>query len=186
MHIAPDDATLRGLGVRTHWVNRGGGVVLHLPGQLAIYLAVSLDHLGLDLNGYLERLRRVLLGVLAEFDVPGEARRSDPGIFVGNGRVATVGVAVNRWVAYHGATLNVGPFLEPFDLLLDEPGEGGRPIRQTSMESRRQRATPMAKVREATIRHIEAVFGLERHHLYTQHPLIRRKVIAHAYAPSPG
>ena len=54
-----------------------------------------------------------------------------PGVFLGHARVASVGVAVNRWIAYHGLTLNVGPFLEPFELL-DEPGLGavrrsGRP-----------------------------------------------------------
>ena len=54
------------------------------------------------------------------------------------------------------------------------------------MESRRQRPAPMAKVREAVIRQVEAAFGLERHHLYTHHPLIRRKVGTHAYAPSLG
>ncbi len=54
------------------------------------------------------------------------------------------------------------------------------------MESWRQRPAPMAKVREAVIRQVEAVFGLERHHLYTHHPLIRQKVGAHVYAPSLG
>ena len=54
------------------------------------------------------------------------------------------------------------------------------------MESRRQRPTPMSKVREALIRQLEGVFGLERHHVYTHHPLIRRKVAAHVYAHSPG
>ena len=45
------------------------------------------------------------------------------------------------------------------------------------MESRRQRHTAMSKVREALIRNLEQVFGLERHHVYTHHPLIRRKVV---------
>ncbi len=108
-----------------------------------------------------------------------------PGVFSGTARIATVGIAVNRWIAYHGLTLNVGPYLELFDLL-DEPGIGRASLRQTSMESRRQRATPMPKVREALIRKVEEVFGLAHHHLYTQHPQIRRKVLTHVYAPSPG
>ena len=60
------------------------------------------------------------------------------------------------------------------------------PLRHTSMEARRQRHTAMSKVREALIRQLEQVFGLERHHVYTHHPLIRRKVGSHVYAPSPG
>ena len=92
---------------------------------------------------------------------------------------------MNRWIAYHGLTLNVGPYLELFDLI-EEPGIGRVPMRQTSMESRRQRATPMPKVRESLIRKVEEAFGMQRHHLYTQHPQIRRKVLTHVYAPSPG
>ena len=70
--------------------------------------------------------------------------------------------------------------------MLDEPGIGTAPLRHTSMEARRQRHTAMSKVREALIRKLEEVFGLERHHVYTHHPLIRRKVFSHVYAPSPG
>jgi len=185
-HIAPDDEALRSHGVKVHWVNRGGGCVLHLPGQLAAYFALPLGPPGPDLKHYLDGLQNAVVGVLDEFELKGTTRPDVPGVFLGHARVASVGVAVNRWIAYHGLTLNVGPYLEPFDQMLDEPGIGLYPLRQTSMESRRQRLTPMPKVREALIRRLESEFGLERHHVYTHHPLIRRKVPAHAYASSPG
>jgi lipoyl(octanoyl) transferase len=184
-HIGPDDETLQGLGVRVHWVNRGGGCVLHLPGQLAAYFAVPLDKFGLNLQGYLDRLHTAILRVLEEFDLSGSLRTDLPGVFSGPARIGTVGVAVSRSIAYHGLTLNVGPYLECFDVL-QEPGIGGAPLRYTSMECRRQRHTAMPKVREALIRNLEQVFGLERHHLFTRHPLIRRQVFSHVYAPSPG
>jgi lipoyl(octanoyl) transferase len=184
-HILADDDELRGLGIKVHWVNRGGGCVLHLPGQIAGYLALPLAPLGFNLERYLSGLHRAIVGVLEEFDLEATCRPGPPGVFLGRERVATVGVAVNRWIAYHGLTLNVGPYLEPFDLI-EEPGYLGEPIRQTSMESRRQRPAPMARVRESLIRRIESAFGLEQHHVFTDHPLIRRKVFAHVYAPSPG
>jgi len=185
-HLIPDDNALRSMGVGVHWVNRGGGCVLHLPGQLAAYVTVSLAGLQIDLNRYLDGLHRTVVSLLDEFELKGTTRPELPGVFLGNARVASVGVAVNRWIAYHGLTLNVGPFLEPFEMMLEEPGLGGLPLRQTSMESRRQRLTPMPKVREALIRRFEAEFGLERHLVFTHHPMIRRKVFAHVYAPSPG
>jgi lipoyl(octanoyl) transferase len=184
--IVPDDDALRAHNVKVRWVNRGGGCVLHLPGQLSAYVTLSLERLSLDLQTYLDRLHRAILGVLSEFDLQGATRPDHPGVFLGNARVASVGVAVNRWVAYHGLTLNVGPYLEPFDLLLREPGIGAYPLRQTSMESRRQRIAPMSKVKEALTRQLEQVFKLERHHVYTQHPMIRGKALNHVYAPSPG
>jgi lipoyl(octanoyl) transferase len=184
-HIGPDDETLRTLGIKVHWVNRGGGCVLHLPGQLAAYFALPLETCGLSLQDYLDRLHSAIMLVLKEFDLAAAVRADLPGVFSGPARIATVGVAVSRSIAYHGLTLNVGPYLEPFEVL-EERGIGNGPMRHTSMEARRQRHTAMSKVREALIRNLEQVFGLERHHVYTHHPLIRRKVNSHVYAPSPG
>lgn len=182
-HLVPDDDELRALAIKVHWVNRGGGCVFHLPGQLVAYSILSLDSLGLDLNRYLEQLHATVLDVLDEFELRGRTVPGVDGVFLDNARVASVGIAVNRWIAYHGLTLNVGAFLQPFDLI-DEPGIGPYPLRQTSIESRRQRPAPMSKVREALIRRFEARFGLERHHVYTQHPLVRQKVRSHVYAES--
>ncbi len=184
-HIAADDEVLHGMGIRVHYVNRGGGCILHLPGQLAAYLMMPLGARELTLQGYVDGLHETIVRVLDEFDLASTTRPELPGVFSGSSRIATVGVAVNRWIAYHGVTLNVGPYLELFGLL-DEPGIDRAPLRQTSMESRRQRAAPMGRVRESVIRHVEGVFGLSGHHLYTHHPQIRRKVLTHVYAPSPG
>jgi len=181
MHILPDSDELRERGIRVYWVNRGGGCVLHLPGQVTGYLALPLAHLGLGLGRYLDLLHEALIRALDEFDLRGQRRARLPGVFLGNARVASVGIAVNRWIAYHGFTLNVGPYLDPFDLL-EEPGVDG----QTSMEARRQRPAPMPRVREALVRHLELAFGLESHNLFTDHPLIRRKARHHAYASSVG
>ena len=184
-HIVADDEALESMGIAVHWVNRGGGCVLHVPGQLAAYVALPVARLGLSLQGYLDGLHAAIVGVLDEFDLTGTTRADLPGIFSGPARIATVGVAVNRWIAYHGLTLNVGPYLDLFEVL-DEPGIGKSPMRYTSMESRRQRHTSMGKVREALIRNLEHAFGLQQHHIYTRHPQIQRKVLSHVYAPSPG
>lgn len=184
-HILPDDQALRAAGIRCHWVNRGGGCVLHLPGQLAVYLLLPLQKLNLNLADYLDQLHSAILKLLAQFDLQGEVRPDLPGVFLGQARVASVGIAVNRWIAYHGFTLNVGPYLRGFDLI-EEPGIRAFSLRQTSLESRRQRPAPMSRVREAMIQQIEQAFKLERHHLFTDHPLIRRKKFENVYAPSFG
>jgi len=141
--------------------------------------------MGLNVQGYVDGLHATIVAVLAEFDLVGTIRPDLPGVFSGPARIATVGVAVNRWIAYHGLTLNVGPDLERFEVL-DEPGIGKVPLRHTSMESRRQGQAPMSKVRESLLRKVEEVFHLERHHLYTNHPQIRRKVFGHVHASSLG
>jgi lipoyl(octanoyl) transferase len=184
-HIMGDDDALAAMGIKMHWVNRGGGCVLHLPGQLSCYFVIPLGLRSLSPMSLVEGLQDVLLQVLDEFELRGVVRSDPHGIFLGEARVASIGVAINRGIAYHGFTLNVGPYLDLFDVL-SEPGLSGSVLRQTSMESRRQRPTLMSKVREALVRRTEAVFGLDRRHLYTHHPQLRRKVLSHVYAPSPG
>ena len=185
-HIRADDEELRSMGLPVRWVNRGGGCVLHLPGQIVGYLMLPLPAFGLDLKRYVDGLHRLIIDVLTEFDLTGTTRPGAPGVFLGTGtnRVATVGVAVGRWIASHGFTLNVGAYLGPFRLIEDPAAPGLLATRATSMEAWRQRPTPMPKVREAVVRRVEAAFGVEHHHLYTSHPLIRRKAPTHALAVS--
>jgi len=187
-HILADDDELGSRDFRVRWINRGGGCVMHLPGQLVGYVVLPLARFGLDVQKFVDGLHQVLVAVLAEFDLLGTTRIDESGVFLGPSRVGSVGVAVNRWIGYHGFTLNVSTFLEPFDLIDESSGfrRERTATRQTSMESWRQRPAPMAKVREAVIRQVEAVFGLQRHHVYTNHPLIRPKVGTHAYAQSLG
>jgi len=172
-HIAADLATLQSLGIEVHWVNRGGGCVLHAPGQLVGYLAAPLGTLGLNLQQYLVRLNQAIVDVLAEFDLAGAIRPDFSGVDSGYARIATTGVAVSRDIVYHGFTMNVGPYLDLFQLLA-ESADPLHPGRQTSMESRRRRPAPMPRVKEAVVRAVERAFGLEQHHFYTNHPLLRR------------
>src|SRR3954447_4590555 len=92
LHIALDDDELRSLGVKVHWVNRGGGCVLHLPGQIAAYFALPLDRLNHNLQRYLDLLHAAVIGVLAEFDLKGTTRSDQAGVFLGQARVASIGV----------------------------------------------------------------------------------------------
>ncbi len=187
-HIRPDDDQLQRWGLDVHWVNRGGGCVLHMPGQLAVYLCIPLRTLGLSLQSYVDDLHQIAINVLGDFSLVGQTRASSPGVFVDQARVASVGVAVKRWIAYYGLYLNVATYLDAFGAILNEPDpdDRHRPLRQTSMESRRQRPAPMTRVRESLIAHVEGTFGLERRHVLTNHPMIRRKVRPHVYAPSYG
>ena len=176
----------RAVGIKVHWVNRGGGCVLHLPGQLAAYFALPLDRCGLSLQDYLDRLHSTIMLVLEEFDLAGSRPR---------GLTRRVfGAGTNRHGRRGRQPLDCLPWADAqrravpraVSTCWTNRGSATCHCGYTSMEARRQRHTAMSKVREALIRNLEQVFGLERHHVYTHHPLIRRKVFSHVYAPSPG
>ncbi len=100
-------------GVALARTNRGGDITYHGPGQIVGYPIVSLDSRR-DLHGYLRFLEEVLIAALADFGLAATRRPGLTGIWLGTRKVAALGVAVRRWVAYHGFALNVDPDLAHF------------------------------------------------------------------------
>jgi len=179
-HILCAPEELRARRWRVRWVNRGGGCLLHVPGQLAIYPIVALDHFGLGLQAYLDRLQETLVAVLDDFGVRGETRPGRPGVWVGARLIAGTGVAVRDWVAYYGAALNVNPGLLPFRLV-DSGGDGP----MTSLERERRGPVRAALVRERLLEHFAARFGFAETALFSDHPALNRKIPADALATRP-
>src|SRR5437867_1263489 len=95
-------------------VARGGQVTYHGPGQLIGYPIVALAAQGRDVHRYLRSLEEVLIATLAAFGVPGERIPGLTGVWVRGRKVASIGIAVRRWVAWHGFSLNVGRDLGGF------------------------------------------------------------------------
>ncbi len=154
------------------WVNRGGGCLLHLPGQLAVYPIVPLDGQGLGLSAYIQRLQRILVAVLDDFSVTAVTRAGRPGVWVGTRLVAGVGVAVRDWVAYFGAVLNINPDLFPFRILRNGPGD---PEPMTSLARERRGPLRPSLVRERLLDHFASAFSFERMALFSSHPSLERR-----------
>ena len=170
--VLPDVEELRARRWPVRWVNRGGGCLLHARGQLAVYPVLALDRLGLSLQAYLDELHALILGVLREYEVPGEVRPPAGGVWVGDRRVAHVGVAVRDWVSYFGFALNVDPDLEPFRRVRCDGDE--RPM--TSLQRERRVRTRPAGVRQRLLEAFAARFGFARVSLFHSHPSLSGKV----------
>lgn len=151
------------------WVNRGGGSLLHLPGQLAIYPILPLDWRGLGLANYLERLQGVVAAVLDDFSVPTVASPGHPGVWAGSRLIAGVGVAVRDWVAYYGAYLNINPDLLPFRMVRSGADDGEA---MTSLVRERRGPLRPALVRQRLLEHFLAAFPFERTALFSHHPCL--------------
>jgi lipoyl(octanoyl) transferase len=167
-----DRSELRARGWPMRWVNRGGGTLLHLPGQLAIYPIVPLDWRGLGLAGYLDRFQQVLVKLLDDFQMRGVTRPDQRGVWVGQRLIAGVGVAVRDWVAYFGAVLNVDPDLLPFRIVRSGPNER-EPM--TSMERERRGRLRPSLVRERLLEHFVTAFPCQRTALFSNHPALERR-----------
>ncbi|MBT8422530.1 MAG: lipoyl(octanoyl) transferase LipB [Gammaproteobacteria bacterium] len=95
-------------------VDRGGQVTYHGPGQLVIYVLLDLRRLRLGVRDLVCRLEQSVIGLLAGYDISASGREGAPGVYVGDAKVASVGLRIRRNCSYHGLALNVDPVLEHF------------------------------------------------------------------------
>ena len=140
----PESEYLR-RGIEVVPVERGGDVTYHGPGQIVGYPIVGLESLpgGRDLHRYLRDLEEGILRVLGSYGLEGSRRPGYTGVWVGDRKVAAIGVAVRRWVTFHGFALNVNPDLAHFDLI--HPC-GIRGLGVASLESLLGKAPPRDEV----------------------------------------
>lgn len=141
-------AELAALGVEVHEVPRGGDVTWHGPGQLVGYPVVQLDRVDRDLHRWLRSLEAALIAALARHGLEGRRIAGRTGVWLDERRkIASIGVAVRRWVGYHGFALNVCPDLAAFEWIHPCGLHG---IRMTSMrEVLGHECPPLAEVRRS-------------------------------------
>ena len=123
--------TLERMGIEVFEVPRGGDITWHGPGQLVGYVICDLTARGRDLHRFLRDLEAALISALDGFGIASATVPGRTGVWVGEAKIASIGVAVRRWVSFHGFALNVAPDLGFFDLI--HPC-GLRGIRMTSLE----------------------------------------------------
>ena len=170
------------LGVR--YVSRGGGALLHSPGQLAIYPILSLDWHGWTVGQYVRKLQQAVGGALSELGVSARQLAGRCGWWGQTGMLAAVGAAVKHGMTSHGAYINVAPenrgfgrveVVPPAALSADASGaNAGFTFKPTlsSLLSERPSAGRMTGVRSAVIQHLAKSLGCENYHLHTGHPLL--------------
>jgi lipoyl(octanoyl) transferase len=94
--------------------DRGGQVTYHGPGQAVVYLLLDLRRRKLGVRDLVSRIEGAVLDVLAGYGIEGRRRAGMPGVYVGDAKIAAIGLRVARGCCYHGVALNVDMDLEPF------------------------------------------------------------------------
>ncbi len=155
--LAPREQLARE-GIELHETSRGGDVTYHGPGQLVGYPILRLDLHGRDVHRYLRDLEEALLRLLTRFGVEGRRCEGLTGVWVGNYKIAAIGVAVSRWVTYHGFALNVEPNLSHFGLIVPC---GIRDKGVTSLARVLGRAVTVAEVKAPLVECVAEVFGFD-------------------------
>jgi lipoyl(octanoyl) transferase len=147
---------LRCAGIELHESDRGGDVTYHGPGQIVAYPIMDLREWKRDVGAFVRGLELVLIDALAGFGI--EARRIAKltGVWVGDAKIAAIGVHLSRWVSTHGFALNVSTDLRYFDHIV--PCGLNKPV--TSMAALGMRADA-DEVKIALARSFGQVFDFE-------------------------
>ena len=125
-------------------INRGGQATYHGPGQLIGYPIIDLRRCGHDLHKYLRWVEQSLIDLLAKYGIAAARRESLTGVWVGDRKIASIGVGVRHWITMHGFALNVCGDLSPFNHIVPC---GINDVAMTSIE--KETGTPVSVSRIA-------------------------------------
>ena len=139
-------------------IERGGEATWHGPGQVVAYPILLLPEGRRDLHRYLRDLEEVVLRVLGEFQVEGRRESGKTGVWIGARKVCSIGVAVRRWVTWHGLALNVSN--DPAGFLGFNPC-GLDPEVMTRLADHAEVPPTTILIEVLLIRHFLDVFGFE-------------------------
>ena len=157
-HILANADELSRRGVTHFETGRGGDVTYHGPGQIVGYPIVQLQDDERDIRRFVGCLEEVLIRTAADFGVKAERVQGLRGIWVGNDKLAAIGVRISRWTTMHGFALNVSTDLSGFDLIVP-CGLHGRGV--TSLQKLLGEAPPLGTVEDRLSSHAADVLGRE-------------------------
>ncbi len=117
-------------GIAVIKTDRGGQITYHGPGQVIAYVLLDIRRLKLGVRELVRRLESAVIGVLEDYHIKAAGRVEAPGVYVGNAKIASLGLKIKRSFCYHGIALNVDMDLTPF-LYINPCGYQGLQVTQT-------------------------------------------------------
>ena len=155
-HVVATEEALTAEGVEVFETGRGGDVTYHGPGQLVGYPIIDLKPDRCDVHRYVRDLEEVMIRAAGAFGVRASRIDGLTGAWVGNEKLAAIGVRIARWVTSHGFALNVNTPLHHFGFIVP-CGITDKGV--TSLEKLLGRTVPMAEVERAVETSFRDVFS---------------------------
>ena len=154
-HLKVSQEVMDAMKIPLFHTERGGDVTYHGPGQMVVYPILNLKEYGYRLIRYVSQLEEVILSVLRDFGIEGKKDLSNRGVWAEGDKIASIGVAIKRWVSFHGIALNYATDLKYFELINPCGLEGAK---ITSMERILGRNIPRDKLVERICFHFKQTF----------------------------
>ncbi len=156
-NLLVDEDRLTELGVNLYRSSRGGDITCHEPGQLVVYPVLNLKKLHLGVKEYVCMLEKAVIGFLSEFGISGETVKGRPGVWVGNNKIASIGINISKFVTTHGIAINIFNSLQSFGYV--NPC-GFSDIGMTSVKHLNGECDDLEKAGIIFLKHFETVFNV--------------------------
>ena len=104
--------------VKLFHIERGGDITFHGPGQLVGYPIIDLHNYKMSISWYMRSLEEVIIRSLDRFGISADRKDGLTGVWVGDEKIAALGVRISRWVTMHGFALNVNTNLSYYDSII--------------------------------------------------------------------
>ena len=108
---------LRDIGIAVVQIDRGGQITYHGPGQVVAYLLLDLRRRELTVRGMVYRIEQAVIDLLAGYGITAARLAGAPGVYVGNAKIAALGLRIKHGCSYHGVSLNVDMDLAPYSAI---------------------------------------------------------------------
>lgn len=157
-NILLDKEQLEQLNIQLHYIERGGDVTYHGPGQLVAYPLFDLNHYNQDTHLFLRQLEEVIIKTVESYNLKAERIKGLTGVWVEGKKVASIGVAAKKWITFHGLALNVNTDLKYFSYIhpcgmLDK--------KVTSIAELLKRKIDFTEVKNRVVENFSEVFNLK-------------------------
>ena len=98
-------------------IDRGGSATYHGPGQLIGYIIMDLRSKGISVPVLISKIHEIIILTLDELNIKAKREKNDTGVWIGQKKIASIGLSVRNWITYHGFSLNVNTDLEKFNTI---------------------------------------------------------------------
>lgn len=151
-NILAPETELQNKGIRVYEIERGGDVTYHGPGQLMLYPLINLTLVKRDIHLFLRNLEKIAIEAFAELGILTQRVSGLTGVWLGNKKIASIGIAIKNWITYHGIALNIKQDdLENFSLIRP----CGMDIMMTSLEASLEGRIEFSGVKEVLTRRLQ-------------------------------
>ena len=98
--------------------NRGGKITLHNPGQKIVYFVLNLNNKKKDVKNLVKQIENSIIDFLKIYNIKSQADKKNIGIWVGDKKIAAIGIRVTQWIAYHGCSININNNLDAYKQII--------------------------------------------------------------------